>query len=342
MVTAYRAYQVTGQRQFTLVERELREPGHDRVRIRVLACGVCHSDVLAVEGQRTDPQAPVVPGHEVIGIVDAVGDGVDPRWQVGDRVGVGFLGGQCGQCDFCRRGDFVNCSDQPQPGTTTDGGYAEIMYARSTGLVRVPDGFDALTAAPLLCAGVTVFNAIRAAGPPLNSLVAIQGIGGLGHLGIQYAKKMGFQVVAVARGTGKEELAKTLGADHFIDSSTEHVASALNALGGAAAVIATASSGPSMAGLVAGLRPRGRLVVVGASPEPLPVHTSDLIFGGRSILGSLTGSAIDNEDNLAFSLTHQIAPLVEPMPFTEAPRAYDRMMSGRARFRVVLDVATPA
>lgn len=342
MVTAYRAYQVTGQRQFTLVERELREPGHDQVRIRVLACGVCHSDVLAVEGQRTDPQAPVVPGHEVIGIIDAVGDGVDPRWQVGDRVGVGFLGGQCGQCDFCRRGDFVNCSDQPQPGTTTDGGYAEILYARPSGLVRVPDGFDALTAAPLLCAGVTVFNAIRAAGPPLNSLVAIQGIGGLGHLGIQYAKKMGFQVVAVARGTGKEELAKTLGADHFIDSSTEHVASALNALGGAAAVIATASSGPSMAGLVAGLRPRGRLVVVGASPEPLPVHTSDLIFGGRSILGSLTGSAIDNEDNLAFSLTHQIAPLVEPMPFTEAPRAYDRMMSGRARFRVVLDVATPA
>ena len=187
-----------------------------------------------------------------------------------------------------------------------------------------------------------MFNAIRAAAAPLNSLVAVQGIGGLGHLGIQYAKKMGFQVAAIARGTEKANLSATLGADHFIDSSTEHVASALNALGGAAAVIATASSGPSMAGLVAGLRPRGRLVVVGASPEPLPVHTSDLIFGGRSILGSLTGSAIDNEDNLAFSLTHQIAPLVEPMPFTEAPRAYDRMMSGRARFRVVLDVATPA
>ena len=338
---SYRAYQVTGQRQFALVERELRDPDAGQVRIRTAACGVCHSDTLAVEGQRAQPDQPVVPGHEVVGIIDAVGAGVDPRWQIGDRVGIGFLGGQCGQCDYCRRGDFVNCTDQPQPGTTVDGGYAEMVYARPTGLVRVPDGYDALSAAPLLCAGVTVFNAIRAADAPLNSLVAVQGIGGLGHLGVQYAKQMGYRVAAIARGTEKAKLAATLGADHYIDSAAEDTTSALTALGGATAIIATAANGASMAGLVAGLQPRGRMVVVGASPEPIPVHTPDLIFGGRSIIGSLTGSAIDNEDNLAFGLAHQIAPMLEPLPFEKAPQAYERMMSGRARFRVVLDFALP-
>ncbi|WP_422741944.1 alcohol dehydrogenase catalytic domain-containing protein [Mycobacterium sp. WMMD1722] len=334
---SYRAYQVTGQRNFELVERELREPADGQVRIRTLACGVCHSDTLAVEGQRAEPERPMVPGHEVVGVIDAVGAGVDGRWQIGDRVGVGFLGGQCGRCEYCGRGDFVNCADQPQPGTTIDGGYAEVVYVRPTGLVRVPDGFDALSAAPLLCAGVTVFNALRAGQAPVNSLVAVQGIGGLGHLGIQYAKKMGYRVAAIARGTDKARLAADLGADHYIDSAAEDPAAALGALGGAMAVIATASSGASMAGLVAGLRPRGRLVVVGASPEPMAVHTPDLIFGGRSIVGSLTGSAADNEDNLGFSLAHQIAPMIEPLPFTAAPEAYERMMSGRARFRVVLD-----
>jgi propanol-preferring alcohol dehydrogenase len=336
-VTTYRAYQATGQRRFEMVERDLREPAHGQVRIRTLACGVCHSDVLAVEGQRTDPAQPRVPGHEVVGLIDAIGADVDGRWRVGDRVGLGFLGGQCNRCDYCRRGDFVNCADQPQPGTTEDGGYAEVVYARPSGLVRVPDAVDALTAAPLLCAGVTVYNALRGSGAPLNSLVAVQGIGGLGHLGVQYAKKMGYRVVAIARGTEKAPLAARLGADHYIDSAAQDTAEALNALGGATAAIATASHGPSMAGLVAGLLPRGRLVIVGASPEPVPIQTSDLIFGGRSIVGSLTGSAIENEDNLAFSLIHQIAPMIEPLPFTEAPRAYDRMMSGRARFRVVLD-----
>ena len=335
----YRAYQVTGQREFALVDRELQDPAHGHVRIRTAACGVCHSDALAVAGQRADPMQPIVPGHEVVGTIDAIGAGVDLRWQVGDRVGVGFLGGQCGQCDFCRRGDFVNCTDQPQPGTTVDGGYAEMVYARNSGLIRVPDSFDALTAAPLLCAGVTVFNALRGAQAPVNSLVAVQGIGGLGHLGVQYAKKMGYRVAAIARGTEKARLASTLGADHYIDSAAEDPAAALTALGGAAAIIATAASGASMAGLVAGLRPRGRMIVVGASPDPVPVHTSDLIFGGRSIIGSLTGSAIDNEDNLAFSFAHQIAPMIEPVAFDEAPRAYDRMMAGRARFRMVLDFA---
>jgi D-arabinose 1-dehydrogenase-like Zn-dependent alcohol dehydrogenase len=204
-------------------------------------------------------------------------------------------------------------------------------------LVRIPEGFDALTAAPLLCAGVTVFNALQAGQAPPNTLIAVQGIGGLGHLGIQYAKKMGYRVAAVARGTEKASLTATLGADHYVDSSAEDPGAALTALGGASAIIATAASGASMAGLVAGLRPRGRLIVVGASPDPMPVQTSDLIFGGRSIIGSLTGSAIENEDNLAFSLTHQIAPMIEPLPFDDAPKAYERMMSGRARFRVVLD-----
>lgn len=336
-MTSYRAYQVTGQRDFELVQRELREPAEGQVRIRTLACGVCHSDALAVEGQRPNPEQAVVPGHEVVGVIDAVGPGVQERWRPGDRVGVGFLGGQCGHCDHCRRGDFVNCLDQPLTGTTVDGGYAEVLYVRESALVRVPEGFDALTAAPLLCAGVTVFNALRAGDAPPNTLVAVQGLGGLGHLGVQYAKKRGYQVAAIARGTDKADLAATLGADHYIDSSTQDVAAELAELGGATAAIATASSGQSMAGLVAGLRPRGRLVVVGAAPDPIPVHTPDLIFGGRSIVGSLTGSAIENEANLEFSLVHQIAPMIETVPFTEAPQAYERMMSGRARFRVVLD-----
>lgn len=333
---SYRAYQVTGQRRFSLVDRELRDPGPGEVRIRVQACGVCHSDVLAVEGQRAEPDRPIVPGHEVVGVLDAVGPEVADQWRVGDRVGLGFLGGQCGQCEYCRRGDFVNCTDQPQPGTTVDGGYAEMVYARPSGLVRIPDGFDPMTAAPLLCAGVTVFNALRVGHAAPNALVAVQGIGGLGHLGVQYAKKMGYRVVAIARGTDKAQLAAELGADHYIDSAATDPAAELTALGGAAAVIATAAHGPSMAAVIAGLQPRGRLVVVGASPEPMAVLTPDLIFGGRSIVGSLTGSAVDNEDNLRFSMVHQIAPMLEPMPFVDAPKAYERMMSGRARFRVVL------
>lgn len=337
-MSTYRAYQVTGQRNFELVEREVLPPEPDRVRVRVNSCGVCHSDALAVEGLRDAPERPVVPGHEIVGVVDAVGDGVT-TWKPGDRVGVGFLGGQCNECEFCRRGDFVNCADQPQPGTTEDGGYAEMVYVRATGLVRVPDQLAADVAAPLLCAGVTTFNALRATAAPPGALVAIQGIGGLGHLGVQYGKKLGYRVAAIARGPEKAELARTLGADHYIDSAAEDPGVALTALGGAAAVIATAASGSSMSPLVAGLRPRGQLVVVGAAPDPIAVNTADLIFGGRSVIGSLTGSAIENEDNLAFAAAAGVAPMVEVMPFEDAPKAYEHMMSGRARFRVVLDIA---
>ena len=241
----YRAFQVTGQRQFELVERDVVEPDYGHVRVRVLACGVCHSDALGVEGMRPDPSLPVVPGHEIVGVVDAVGPGVT-AWQVGARVGLGFLGGHCGQCTFCRRGDFVNCIDQPQPGTTADGGYAEMVYARATGLVRIPDELDRLDAAPLLCAGITVFNALRNADAPPRALVAIQGIGGLGHLGVQFAKKLGYRTVAVARGSEKAELARALGADEYIDSAATDPGAALQELGGAAVIVATAASGASM------------------------------------------------------------------------------------------------
>ena len=335
----YRAFQVTGQRQFELVERDVVEPDHGHVRVRVLACGVCHSDVLGVEGMRTDPNLPVVPGHEIVGVVDALGPGVT-AWQVGDRVGLGFLGGHCGQCTYCQRGDFVNCTDQPQPGTTEDGGYAEMVYARATGLVRIPDELNPLDAAPLLCAGITTFNALRNADAPPGALVAIQGIGGLGHLGVQYAKKLGYRTVAVARGPEKAELARSLGADEYIDSAATNPGVALQELGGAAVIVATAASGASMTPLLAGLAPRGQLVVVGAANDPISVSTADLIFGGRSIVGSLTGTPIENEDNLAFSAAHGVKPMNEVMALEDAPKAYERMMSGAARFRVVLDIAS--
>ena len=338
-MSTYRAFQVTGQRQFELVERDVVDPEPGHVRVRVLSCGVCHSDFLGVEGVRPDPSRPVVPGHEIVGVVDAIGSGVT-TWQVGDRVGLGFLGGHCGECAQCRRGDFVNCLNQPQPGTTEDGGYAEMVYARASGLVRVPEVMNPIDAAPLLCAGITTFNALRHADAPPGAVVAIQGIGGLGHLGVQYAKQLGYHTVAIARGPEKEELARTLGADEYINSAAVDPGAALQDLGGAAVIVATAASGASMSPLVAGLAPRGQLVVVGAANDPIAVQTSDLIFGGRSIVGSLTGSSIENEDNLAFSLAHGVKPMNEVMPFEDAPKAYERMMSGAARFRVVLDIAS--
>ncbi|MFB4284195.1 alcohol dehydrogenase catalytic domain-containing protein [Nonomuraea sp. MTCD27] len=335
--STYRAFIVTGQRQFTLVERERHEPSPGQVRIRVEACGICHTDVLAVEGLRPDPSAPIVPGHEIIGVIEALGDGVDPTWQVGDRVGVGFLGGQDNTCQACRRGDFVNCSDQPQTGTGIDGGYAEVTYARATGLVRIPPGLDALAGAPLLCAGLTMYNALISASARPGSLVAVQGIGGLGHLGIQYARALGHRVVAIARGTAKATLAAELGAHHYIDSTQTDPGAALRQLGGAAVIVATAASGASMSPLLQGLGRRGELVVVGAAPDPIQVATSDLIFGEHVVRGSLTGTAIENEDNLHFTLDHGIRSHNEVFPLSEAPKAYQHMINGDARFRAVLD-----
>jgi propanol-preferring alcohol dehydrogenase len=338
-VSPYRAFEVTGQRQFRLVERERREPLPGEVRLRVHACGVCHTDAFAVEGQRPDPSKPIVPGHEIAGVVEAVGPGVT-AWRAGDRVGVGYLNGHCGECEPCRRGDFVNCAVQQQTGTTVDGGYAEVAYARASGLVRLPDDVNAVDLAPLLCAGLTVYRALLQAGNGAlpGALVAIQGIGGLGHLGIQYAAKLGYRVAAIARGSEKPSLAEQLGADHYIDSVATNPAAALQELGGAAAVVATASNGASMSPLVAGLAPRGQLIVVGAAAEPIEVRTADIIFGTRSVVGSLTGSSIENEDSLRLAQRRGIRSMNEVMPFTEAPKAYERMLSGRARFRVVLDV----
>jgi propanol-preferring alcohol dehydrogenase len=337
-MSTYRAFEVTGSRKFELVERETPEPPLGHVRLRVEACGVCHSDLLAVEGMRPDPSSPVVPGHEIVGVIDAVGPGVT-TWRVGERVGVGYLNGHCGVCDFCRRGDFVNCEDQPQTGSDVDGGYAEVVVARASGLVRIPEGMSPIDAAPLLCAGLTVFSALQQIDSAPGALVAVQGIGGLGHLGVQYADKLGFRVAAIARGTGKAELAKRLGADYYIDSSAEDAGEALRALGGAAAVVATAASGASMSPLVSGLAPRGRMVVVGAAPDPIQVQTADLIFGTRTVSGSLTGSSVDNEDNLRFAEARDVRPMIEVMPLAQAPQAYERMMSGEARFRIVLNVA---
>ena len=334
---AYRAVTVTGRGRFEMVERRRHEPPPGQVRIGVEACGVCHTDVLAVEGRRPDPSAPVVPGHEIIGVIEAVGDGVSPAWRVGERVGVGFLGGQDNACDFCRRGDFVNCSDQPRTGTGVDGGYAEVTYARATGLVRIPPDLEAAAGAPLLCAGLTVYNALLSAPARPGSLVAVQGIGGLGHLGVQYARALGHRVVAIARGTGKARLAAELGAHDYIDSTAADPGAALQALGGAAVIVATAASGASMSPLIPGLAPRGQLVVVGAAPDPIQVATTDLIFGGRTVRGSVTGTAIENEDNLRFALEHGVRSHNEVFPLSEAPKAYDRMVSGEARFRAVLD-----
>ncbi|MFE2053528.1 alcohol dehydrogenase catalytic domain-containing protein [Streptomyces sp. NPDC059459] len=336
-MSTYRAFEATGVHNLRPVERRLTDPAPGQVRLRVEACGICHTDVLAVEGLREDPSRPVVPGHEIVGVIEAVGAGVS-AWQVGDRAGVGFLNGQCWECTPCRRGDFVNCLQQEHTGTTVDGGYAEVVHARASGLVRIPDGISAIDAAPLLCAGLTTFTALQQGATRAGALVAVQGIGGLGHLAVQYARSLGYRVAAIARGPEKEAYARELGAHVYIDSTVTDPGTELAARGGASLIVATATSGESMNPLVRGLAPNGKLVVVGATPDPLTIATPDLIFGTHTIVGSLTGSSIENEDNLAFSLAHDIRPSVEVMPFAKAPEAYERMLSGKARFRVVLDV----
>lgn len=332
--SSYRAVVAIGRRRFEFVDRERRRPGPGQVRIRVEACGICHTDALAVEPPR---DSPIVPGHEIVGVIEALGEGIGRQWSVGDRVGVGFLGGHDTVCESCRRGDFVNCTDQPRTGTDADGGYAEVTYARASGLVRLPSALDGPEAAPLLCAGLTVYNALLSSARLPGSLVAVQGIGGLGHLGLQYARMLGYRVVAIARGREKADLAAQLGAHHYIDSTAADVGEVLRQLGGAALIVATAVSGASMSPLVPGLAPRGELVVVGATPDPIQLATTDLIFGERVVRGSLTGTPIQNEDNLRFAVANRIRSHNEVFPLSEAPKAYERMMSGDARFRVVLD-----
>jgi alcohol dehydrogenase, propanol-preferring len=337
-MATYQAFEVTGKRNFRLVERELVDPAPNHVRLRVEYSGICGTDVFVVEGYRPGAEQPTVPGHEIVGVIDAVGPGVH-NWQVGDRVGVGFLAGHCWECDFCRRGDFVNCSNQLQTGTSFDGGYAEVAYARASGLVRIPDGLPAEEAAPLLCAGLTMYTAVQQVVAHPGALVAVQGIGGLGHLALQYARNLGYRVVAIARGAEKGKLARELGAQHYIDSTESDVTAALQELGGASAIIATASSGSSMSPLVGGLAPRGKLIVVGAAADPIEVSTPELLFGTRTIQGVLTGTPIENEDNLAFSAANGVRPRIELFPLSEAPKAYEHMLAGKARFRVILNAA---
>ena len=320
---------------FEIIEREIPAPRAGSVRVKVQACGVCHSDVLTKEGGMPGMQYPRVPGHEVIGLVDAVGPGVI-GWKPGERVGVGWNGGYCGHCDNCRRGDFFACQTASQiTGITSDGGYADYMIAPAEALARVPEGLSGVEAAPLMCAGLTTFNALRNSGARAGDLVAILGIGGLGHLGVQFAVKMGFKTVPIARGKDKEPLARQLGAWHYIDSQTQDPAAELTKLGGAKVVLATVTNGEAMGATVGGLGAHGTLMVLGAPPS-LTVSPYPLISGERSVRGWYSGTSIDSQDTLSFSVLSGVRSMNEVFPLERVSDAYDRMMSGKARFRVVL------
>lgn len=322
----------------TLVERPIPEPGRGEVRIKVQACGVCHSDVLAKMGGFPGQRYPTVPGHEVAGVIDALGADV-PEWKVGQRAGVGWHGGHCGHCPSCRRGSFIDCVNLKIPGIHYDGGYAEYMIAPAVALALIPDELTPIEAAPLLCAGITTFNALRNSGARGGDTVAILGIGGLGHLGVQFAARLGFRTVAIARGEDKGPLARKLGAHHYIDSQAEDPASALQKLGGARVILATVTNSKAMSQTIGGLRNDGKLLVVGASAEPIEVTPFQLILGRHAVAGWPSGTAIDSEDTMNFSALTGIRPMIEAFPLARAAEGYDRMMSGKARFRVVIQVA---
>jgi len=320
---------------FELVQRDIPEPTPGHVRIRVQACGICHSDVLTKDGLLPGISYPRVPGHEVAGIIDAVGGEV-AEWREGDRVGVGWHGGHDGTCLACRRGDFMNCTNGKVSGISYDGGYQEFMIAPAEALARMPGSLDAAEAAPLMCAGLTTFNALRHAGAPAGDLVAVQGIGGLGHLGIQFAKKLGYRVAALGRGLEKAALAKKLGADVYIDGAATDSAAELQKLGGATVILATAPSGKSMSAVIGGLAPNGTLLVVGAGADPIEVTAGQLIVGSKRIQGWASGIPTDSEDTLRFAEMTGVRPMVEKFPLAKAAEGYARMISGKAEFRVVL------
>jgi D-arabinose 1-dehydrogenase-like Zn-dependent alcohol dehydrogenase len=320
---------------FQIVEREIPEPRAGEVRIRVQACGVCHSDVLTKEGVLPGIEYPRVPGHEVVGIVDEVGDGVS-AWKKGQRVGVGWHGGHDNTCRECRRGDFRHCKNQKISGISYDGGYQQYMLAPIEALAAVPDTFSDADAAPLLCAGVTTYGALRSSGALPGDLVAVQGIGGLGHLGIQFANKFGYQVAAIGRGAENAGLAKELGASLYIDSEATSAAAELQKLGGAKAIIATAPNSKAMSALIDGLAPNGQLMVIGATSDPIEVTPTQLIFGSHGIQGWAAGPPAESEDTLRFAELNGVRPMIETYPLERAEEAYVRMMSGKAQFRVVL------
>src|SRR5213596_1062929 len=338
MAKTMRAVQVPrGGGPLELVERDIPDPESGWVRLKVQACGICHSDTLVKEGYWPGIQYPRVPGHEVIGVVDGVGEGVKP-WQTGQRVGVGWHGGNCGYCDHCRRGEFFACTVALlTTGISFDGGYAEYMLAPAQALALVPDELSAVDGAPLMCAGVTTFNALRNSGARGGDVVGVLGIGGLGHLGVQFAGRMGFNTVAIARGKDKEAFARKLGAHHYIDSQASDPAAELNKLGGANVVIATVTHAGAMTAVLGGLAPNGVLMVIGAA-GPLSVDSIVLLSGCRSVKGWYSGTSIDSQDTLSFSASSNVHSMNEVFPLERAAEAYERMMSGKARFRVVLEM----
>ena len=320
---------------FQIVEREIPEPSRRQVRLKVKACGVCHSDVFTKEGQWPGIEYPRVPGHEVVGIIDELGDDV-PEWKKGQRVGVGWHGGHDNTCPSCRRGDFRNCRNLKVPGISYDGGYQEYMLAPVEALVSIPETLNDVEAAPLLCAGITTYNALRHSGAFPGDLVAVQGIGGLGHLAIQFGNKFGYKVAAIGRGSETAPIAKKLGASAYIDSNSTNAEEALQKLGGAQVIVALAPSSKAMSELFDGLAPNGKLIVIGVDSEPLQVTPIQLITGSRSIQGWASGTSADEEDTLRFAELTGVRPMVETYPLEKAGEAYARMLSGKARFRVVL------
>jgi len=331
-----RAFQVTAAGgDFELVQREFPEPGPGQVRIRVQACGVCHSDSITKFGLFPGIAYPRVPGHEIAGVLDAVAPDV-PVFKVGQRVGLGWHGGHCNYCEQCRRGDFILCQNQKISGISYDGGYADYVIAPANALALIPDDLADVDAAPLMCAGVTTYNSLRHSGAKAGDLVAILGIGGLGHLGVQFAAKAGYRTVAIARGPEKAALAKELGAHHYIDNKATNFAEELQKLGGASVILSTLTDAGALEAAVSGLGPNGRLIIVGVPEKPIAVNTLPLILGNREIRGWASGTGMDSEDTLNFSALTGVKPKIETYPLEKAPEAFDRMMSGKALFRVVI------
>jgi len=320
---------------FELNDERIPDPGSGHARVKVQACGVCHSDSLTKDGGWPGIAYPRSPGHEIAGVIDALGPGTDP-WKAGDRVGVGWYGGHCGKCESCRRGDFITCVKLQIPGISYDGGYSEYVVVPVAALARIPDGLAPEEAAPLMCAGITTFNALRNSGARPGDRVAIQGIGGLGHLGVQFASKFGFETVAIGRGADTKNLALKLGARTYLDAGSQDVAKELQALGGARVILATAPDAKAMGSLVDGLGVDGKLVLVGASPEPFAVSSFQLLNARKSIAGWPSGTAKDSEDTLKFAAANGVRPMIETFPLELAADGYEHMMSGKVRFRSVL------
>ncbi|MFB7495639.1 alcohol dehydrogenase [Streptomyces sp. NPDC056161] len=338
-MSSYKVAQVSTQGgPFEIAEREMSQPGPGHVRIAVEACGVCHSDAFFVNAGVPGVRFPVVPGHEIAGRIEALGEGArEMGWQLGDRVAVGWFGGSCGHCTPCRQGDFIVCENLKVPGWTYDGGFAEEVIAPVDALARIPGGLDATDAGPMACAGVTTFNGLRRSSARPGDTVAVLGIGGLGHLAVKYAVAMGFETVAIARGAEKADLAKQLGAHHYVDSTSgTPVADALRSLGGVKVLLATAGNSAAVTETVEGLTHRGELVVIGAANEPLGITPAQLLMSGLVVRGHPSGTAQDVADTMAFSMLHGIRPMTEIVPLDQAGEAYQKMLSGGARFRMVL------